>query len=120
MIIIDNILKAGPVWDYDFSAWSTSTELASNNSLYYDALFKTKGFTTKLNEICSTLDSNKVSTKISELKELIEKGALYDGERWGTNNRNPRGETKSSWDEYVSYLEECIVNRLIAIKSLTF
>ncbi len=115
-----NILKAGPVWDYDWSAWSTSTELTSNNSLYYDALFKTIEFTAKLNELCSTLDSNKVSAKISELKDLIEKGALYDGKRWGTKNRNPRGESKSSWDEYVSYLEECIVTRLDAIKNLTF
>lgn len=116
----NNILKAGPVWDYDYSAWSTSTELTCNNSLYYDALFKTKEFTTKLNELRLTLDSDKVSEKIEKLKELIKIGALYDGIRWGSNNRNPRGEAKSSWDEYVSYLEDCIVNRLDAIKDIDF
>lgn len=116
----NNILKAGPVWDYDYSAWSTSTELTCKNSLYYDALFKTEEFNLKLNELLQTLDSDRVSNKIAELKQEIGEAVKYDSIRWGTVNRNPRGEAKSSWDEYVSYLEECIVNRLDAIKSITF
>lgn len=116
----NNILKAGPVWDYDWAAWSTSTELIANNSLYYDALFKTEEFNLKLNVLLQTLEPNKVSKKIAELKQEIREAVKYDSIRWGTVNRNPRGEAKSSWDEYVEYLEECIVKRLNAIKGINF
>ncbi|MBQ0051288.1 MAG: bacterial Ig-like domain-containing protein [Treponema sp.] len=116
----NNILKAGPVWDYDWAGASTSTALALKNTIYYDALFKTKEFNDKLNELTQKLTTEGVSNRILELKTEITNGVAFDGIKWGTTNRNPVGDAKTNWNEYVEYLENCINTRLSAIKNMNF
>ena len=91
-----------------------------NNTLYYDALFKTKEFNDELNLLTKKLSTEKVSERIEQLSEEIELGVNFDGQRWGTGNRNPVGDAKSCWSEYVLYLEDCINSRLSAIKNIDF
>ena len=116
----NNILKAGPVWDFDWAAFNKSTSLYLNNNLYYNALFKTKEFNDELNLLTKKLSTEKVSERIDQLSEEIELGVNFDGQRWGTGKRNPVGDEKSCWSEYVLYLEDCINSRLSAIKNIDF
>ncbi len=116
----NNILKAGPVWDFDWAAYTTSKSLNLKNTLYYNALFKTKEFNDELNLLTKKLSTEKVSERIDQLSEEIELGVNFDGQRWGTGNRNPVGDAKSCWSEYVLYLEDCINSRLSAIKNIDF
>ncbi len=115
-----NILKAGPVWDFDYAAYTTDTTLICTNSIYFDALFKTQEFNIALNELISTINDNMVSGKITELSGEIEKGVNLDGVRWGTSNRNPVGIAQSNWEAYVEDLENCVISRLNYIKNKNF
>lgn len=116
----ENILKAGPVWDFDWAAGTYETNQKLKDSIYYDALFKTTEFRDALNEEKEKLSSQRVSDRIAQLSDAIESSVMLDGIRWGTSNRNPVGERKGSWNEYVAYLEKCVNTRLEYMKELEF
>ncbi len=118
----DTILRAGPVWDFDWSAGTTNTALSVCNSLYYDALLKTDAFTTKLNELLSDNDFSpeNVSLQIENLRNKISKSAYLDGERWGTDCRNPDHRVFDSFDRYVDDLKLCLTTKLSALKNTSF
>lgn len=54
-----HLLKAGPVWDFDWGGAKGGESLVIADSLYYDALFKTNEFNEKLKEL---LSSNKLNS----------------------------------------------------------
>ncbi len=109
----NNILKAGPVWDFDWSAYTRNTSFSLQNALYYDALFKTNEFSEKINELLSTgnLTTEGVSLKIDEMSAMIIKSAKLDQKRWGIGH-NPIGHNYSSFGEYTDNLKACVNSRL--------
>ena len=118
--VSDNKLKAGPVWDFDWAAGSTATGLGLSNCIYYGALFKTVEFNQELNLLLDKLTTDGVSLQIHKFEREISKAITLDGKRWGTENRNPVGDAKENWNEYVDYLEDCINTRLQSIKDMNF
>lgn len=115
-------LKAGPVWDYDYSCDTTSTKIILNNSIYYDSLFKIAEFNDKLNyyisDSCITEDD--VVEQIELLRNKISKGVKLDEKRWGNDFRNPIGQPQSDFNAYVDNVKDCIISRLSYMKTVNF
>lgn len=115
-------LKAGPVWDYDWACGTTATQLSLMNTIYYDALFKIPEFNEKVNNYLSDslITANGVSEEVERLRNEISKAVVLDGQRWGTNHRNPVGNKQSNFNGYVDDVKNCIVSRLNAMKNTNF
>lgn len=114
------ILKAGPVWDFDWSSFSTDT-IIDDGWEYFDKLNLNPIFRAKVKEL---LDSGKLTTEgvsgqIRKLYSQINIAAQMDRARWGEhpNSKEPDFRT---YDEYVKYLELCINTRLAAMKTMSW
>ncbi len=116
------VLQAGPVWDFDWSSGISDTSLVLSEYLYYDALFKTKEFRTKLNELLAddSFSTEAVSAHIAQVRDSIVEGVELDSRKWGTASRNPVGKKFKTFDAYADNLEECINSRIAALKATTF
>ena len=110
------ILHAGPVWDFDWAAYSNSNSLILNETIYYDALFKIPDFQQELNSLLLLISSEEISEDIDRVQNKIKASVELDSKRWGTENRNPVGEAKNSFDEYVAYLKDCVITRIDFMK----
>ena len=111
------ILSAGPVWDFDWAACSSAQTLLVKNTIYYDSLFKIPSFNEKITELTSLIDEDDISSEIESIRTQIRKSVELDGNRWGTENRNPLGEKRSNFDEYVDYLKDCTISRINFVKN---
>ncbi len=114
------ILKAGPVWDFDWAGYNPSNTLGLKKTIYFDALFKIPQFNEELNTIISKLSTSEISSEISSTQSKIRASVELDGKRWGTKHRNPVGEKRNNFDEYVSYLEDCVITRVEYMKNNPF
>lgn len=112
------ILKAGPVWDFDWSCFTNETYL-DDGWEYFDKLYLNPIFRAKVKELLDNKDlsTDGVSRKIRELYNQIKVSAEMDRLRWGyhPNSKEPDFDT---YDEYVEQLEDCINTRLAAIKAM--
>jgi len=85
----NSLLKAGPVWDFDWASNSRSTSCELKNSIYYNALFKATTFREKLKEIwVERSDRIDISSRIEALREELSVAAEYDAKLWDVNH-NP-------------------------------
>lgn len=116
------LLKAGPVWDFDWSASDWMDSIILKDTLYYDALFKTREFNSKLRELLdsNSLTEEKIRQNISELSGRLEKSAALDKLRWEESfvvneqlNMLPFRDYKS----HVNELESCLTTRLRLVKA---
>ncbi|MEE1211702.1 MAG: CotH kinase family protein [Treponema sp.] len=116
------LLKAGPVWDFDWACYTTKTELILKNTLYFDSLFKLPEFNEKLSLFLSDsyITEEGVFEEVENLREEISKAVVLDGERWGTNHRNQVGNVQTDFDAYVDDVKNCIISRLKFMKEEMF
>lgn len=114
------VLKAGPVWDFDWGGTNPSNKLFLKYTIYYDSLFKIPAFREKVNTLISQLSSSDISREINSIKAEISESAKLDGQRWGTVFRNPVGEVRNSFDDYVGYLDKCVTDRVKYLKRNSF
>lgn len=112
------ILSAGPVQDFDWAACSSAQSGLVKNTIYYNSLFKIPAFNKKITELTSLIDANDISLEIESMRAKISKSAKLDGDRQGTENRNPVGEKRNSFDEYVDYLKDCTISRINFVKNI--
>ena len=88
-----DVLKAGPVWDFDWGTFTHSTTFCVKDAIWYSQLFKDPVFVRKVKERWEIL-----KPKFEEVTELIENeivhlgvSAQLDNEMWslqGSNNVN--------------------------------
>ena len=117
----NNILKAGPVWDFDTAASSRSASCQLNEALYYNALFKSPKFiahTKELwNEYSGLID---IEPRIETIRSIIALAAKYDAMLWTGRhdyiNTFPNNNVKV-FDEYVEYLEKNINNKIPVVEN---
>lgn len=107
-----NIMKAGPVWDFDWASIQENSSIYLKNSLYYDALFKSSSFRKKLKRIWDEKSGSiDISLKIEELRNKISVAADYDAKLWQVNH-NPTNMELANFNEHVNFLKATILNRM--------
>ena len=114
------ILKSGPVWDFDWAGYNPANSLELKTTIYYDALFKIPEFNAELNTLMSKLSTSEISSEINSIEEYIRASVDLDGKRWGTEHRNPVGESRNNFDEYTNYLKDCVLTRVEYMKNNLF
>ena len=115
----ESLLKAGPVWDFDWGGAKGGENLVIADFLYYDALFKTKEFNEKFKELLSSNDLNTTdfANYIENQYNLIKKSVELDEKRWGKANRNPVKPAQPNFRAYVEELIEAVTFRLEYLKN---
>lgn len=114
------VLSTTTVWDFDWSAYSSEPNLILNNSIYYDVLFKFDEFKNELNSLLDSLSISDLFEYMDETREKIYPSVILDGERWGNFHRNPVGDIKNGFDDYIQYLKNCVGNRISYYKEHKF
>lgn len=109
-----NLLKAGPVWDFDWASLS-QTGCTLMNTLYYDALFKSPAFKKRLKEIWSECRGKvSIEKEIEILRETICTEQQADAQIWGTH-LDPSGIPRNGFDEYVDFLKDTLCKKRTAV-----
>lgn len=116
------ILKAGPVWDFDWSASEWMNTLIVNDTIYFDALFKTREFNSKIKELLESdlITEEKIKQEIKDLSEKLEKSALLDRLRWEESfvvNEQMNLFPFEDYKKHVNELESCLTTRIKVVKS---
>ena len=116
------LLKAGPVWDFDWSASEWMNTLIVNDTIYFDALFKTREFNSKIKELLESdlVTEEKIKQEIKDLSEKLEKSALLDRLRWEESfvvNEQMNLLPFEDYKKHVNELESCLTTRIRVVKS---
>jgi CotH protein. len=106
-----DLFKAGPAWDFDWGVLSENTT-SLRNYIYYDALFKSPLFMAAVRRIWDTYSEDiDVSSEIEKMREYLRPASVADSVVWDIHY-HPIGVKKSSFDEYVDFLEVTINKKL--------
>jgi hypothetical protein len=99
----NGLLKAGPVWDFDYSAFVARDGFTCIRSLWYDALFKDPVFVDKARERWALLKPRfeEVVPLIEECGYQLQESENIDAQMWG----NQRTIDPYNNDEHLSYRE---------------
>lgn len=110
----DSLLKAGPVWDFDWASLS-QTGCTLTNTLYYDALFKSSAFKERLKEIWRERCGNiNIAEEIKRLRDTIDAAQLADAAIWEAH-LDPSGIPRDGFDAYVDFLQETLCKKYTAV-----
>jgi len=108
----NNILKAGPVWDFDRASNKKSNTCILKDTIYYNALFKSLIFRTKLKKIWDEKSNFiDVSLKIEQLRDILSVAAEYDAKLWEVNH-NPANLSFENFNGHVDFLKSVLINKL--------
>ena len=109
------IIKAGPVWDFDWATLWESSTCRLVNYIYYNALFKSSTFVNRVKEIW---DEKKVGMdilqKVDGLKSKLNIAQEYDSLLWGVH-LDPSGVEREDFNAYVTFLETAILNKMTVV-----
>lgn len=108
----NNMLKAGPVWDFDWSSLKERSNCILKSSIYYNALFKSPLFRTRTKELWNEyFEEISISSHIELMRSKLAVAAEYDTMLWG-EHEDPSGVKRENFDAYVDLLKERIMNKL--------
>ncbi len=111
----NNVLRAGPVWDFDWACLGQSSTCILQNTIYYDALFKSPSFTQKVKDLWQkyyTLID--IDLQIETLREEISVAAEFDFLIWGKHN-DSSNIVREDFDSYVDFLKETLNKKLLVV-----
>ncbi len=113
----NNILKASAVWDFDYGARYLNSYCILDNSIYYNALFKSSAFRSVIKSIWSEKSINiDMDSRIESLKDKLEISANYDAKLWGVNH-NPMDIDLNNFEEHVTYFKDIIFNKYSVVET---
>ncbi|MBD5412011.1 MAG: hypothetical protein HDR51_04595 [Treponema sp.] len=113
----NKILKAGPVWDFDWASLSKPNSTSLKNTIYFDALFKSSAFIKKVKEIWDTYSVKIcIDEQIETLRAQIYKEQINDEKRWG-RHADPSGIPRENFDAYVDFLKETLNEKFEIVKN---
>lgn len=111
-----NIFKAGPVWDFETASVYQRSSCRLQNTLYYDALFKSPAFTARTKELWDTYYSRTdIETFIESTRDTISTAARYDMMLWGSKSNDPSGINRKDFDAYVDFLKETLSKKVSVV-----
>ncbi|MDR1524849.1 MAG: CotH kinase family protein [Tannerella sp.] len=104
----NGLLKAGPMWDFDYSTFKENNDFNCIGSLWYDGLFADPVFVNKAKERWTLL-----KPCFEEVIPLIEAcgDMLLDSEILDTRIWDPKDATPPNGDEALPYKEACKLMR---------
>ena len=107
-----NRFKAGPVWDFDWSSLDGVPHTPIRNTIYYDALFKSPQFQTKVREIWNAYSGKiDLNSEIEKMRENLRAAYAADSVVWKIHY-DPDGKKRSSYDAYVDYLKNTLNKKM--------
>ena len=103
--------KAGPVWDFDWSSLNGGPN-SLRNTIYYDALFKSPRFQTKVREIWNAYSGKiDLNSEIEKMREKLRAAYAADSAVWGIHY-DPDKKKLSSYDAYVDFLKNTLNKKM--------
>ena len=113
---IQNIFKAGPVWDFETASLYQRSSCTVQNTLYYDALFKSPAFVARTKELWATYSSRTdIETFIESTRDAISTAAQYDMMLWGSKSNDPSGINRKDFNAYVDFLKETVSKKISVV-----
>ena len=113
----NNVLKAGPVWDFDWAALGQASSCRLKGTIYYNALFKSPSFTARTKELWGESYAKiDIATQIETMREQIYVAQQYDTMRWGAHN-DPSGIARADFDAYVDFLKDTLEKKLAVVNA---
>lgn len=110
------ILKAGPVWDFDWASLSKPKSTSLKNTLYFDALFKSPAFIAEVKKIWNDCSAKIfIDEQIEALRSKIYNEQMNDAKRWGMHN-DPSNVVRENFDAYVDFLREVLNEKYEIVK----
>lgn len=107
--------KAGPVWDFETASVYQRSSCKLQNTLYYDALFKSPAFIARTKELWKTYSGKmKVDSEIESMRSTLSTAAKYDSMLWGNESNDPSGVNRKDFNAYVDFLKETL-NKKISV-----
>ncbi|MBO7127395.1 CotH kinase family protein [bacterium] len=114
----NSIFKAGPVWDFDKSAFRKPLTPQLKTTIYYDALFKSPAFNSRVNELWNDYSGRiDIEPLVESLRSQLDVAAGYDLTLWGHNDYTNMLLDKDfgNFDGYVDYLKERIQAKISVV-----
>ena len=111
-----NSFKAGPVWDFETASLYQRSSCTQQNTLYYDALFKSPAFVDRTKELWATYYSRTdIETFIESTRDAISTAAQYDMMLWGSKSSDPSGINRKNFNAYVDFLKETVSKKISVV-----
>ena len=109
----NNIFKAGPVWDFDLAAIRQASSCTVQNTIYYNALFKSPAFIKRTKELWSEYkDSIDIEPRVESMRTTIDTAVEYDIMLWGKHHDNPSDNIFGTFDEEVDFMKETVIKKI--------
>ena len=109
-------LKAGPMWDFDWGTFTTTSGFCIKDALWYSQLFKDPAFVRKVKERWDKLKPSfkEVALSLEETAIMLSISVELNDEMWSLQNaRNINGDERMSHrDAVLSYLKKNYENRI--------
>lgn len=112
----NNLIKAGPVWDFDWASLYIHNSCILKSKIYYNALFKSISFKNALIHIWNEYENDiNLNSRLEFLKKEISIAAKYDAVIWGVNH-NPAQIEFLDFNEHVDFLKTVLNTKHSVVK----
>lgn len=107
------VLKAGPVWDFDYSSLERYDGINLSRAVYYNALFKSPSFVSALESVWENYSSQAdITTEVEKMQEYLRVAAGVDRLKWGEHLDPVETTSKGDFDAYVDYLQAAVERKI--------
>lgn len=108
--------KAGPVWDFDWGALKASNSIDVNNTIYFNALFKSPTFLATLEDLWRKYSSKiNIIDATEPMRNYLRIAALTDRTKWGTHYDASQSSSKGDFDNYVDFLQSIVEHKISVV-----
>lgn len=107
------LMKAGPIWDYDWDTFTPNTSYTCKTHMYYPQLFKDAEFVALVKSRWETLrpEFEKIPDFIDEKAKEIATSDIINNRMWPVTY-NVNGDGNMTFDEAISRMKSCYNTRL--------
>lgn len=111
----NDIFKAGPVWDYDNASLWKNSGCRLQNTIYYNALFKSPVFKNRVKTLWEQYsDSINIESKVEAFRNEINLSADLDEMIWGVNH-NPQDLVCSDYNEHIDFVKKVLKRKFTVV-----
>lgn len=115
--VSDGIFRAGPVWDFDWSTLNLQKSCRCQNTLYYDALFRSTSFKNRVTELWDSYSALlSVDEEIERIRAQIKVASSFDSMLWGIH-LDPSHIYRNGFDAYVNFLKKSLNEKIEVVDS---
>ena len=113
----NDTFKVGPIWDFDYCSTVKSNICTTKNTIYYNALFKSPVFISKVKEIWNKYSGNiSLNSQIDTLRDEVYVSVNCDAQLWGLNH-NHKDIVFPDYDKHIELVRDVLGNKLNVVNS---